>query len=305
MLIDPNSLGATLYLPATRDDLTGAILSHRHHDLRSVVICLEDAVAAADVPIALLKLEGFLARLSETAQDAPRPHIFVRPRDHNMLGHILNFAGIDRVDGFVIPKATAQSMPDYLSVLANDHHLLMPTLETREVFDPHEMRRLREQLIAVHERILVIRIGGNDLLQTIGARRSAVRTAYDGPLGAVIANLVTLFAPWGFALSAPVFEGFGNPELLAEEVERDIEHGLLTKTAIHPAQIAVIHAAYEVNGADLADAHMILSRESRAIFASQQTMCEPATHKAWAESIVNRAAIFGSRSTLRAAPQLA
>ena len=172
MLIDPASLGATLYLPATRGDLAGVILSHRHHDLRSVVICLEDAVAPADVPTALLTIEGFLARLCETPVEAPRPHIFVRPRDHHMLGHILTFAGIERVDGFVIPKATAQSMPDYLGVLASDHHLLMPTLETREVFDPSEMRRLREQLIAVHERILAIRIGGNDLLQTIGARRS-------------------------------------------------------------------------------------------------------------------------------------
>jgi citrate lyase beta subunit len=305
VLIDPASLGATLYLPATRSDLASVILSNRHHDLRSVVICLEDAVAPADVPTALLTLEGFLARLSETGAEAVRPHIFVRPRDHHMLAHILSFAGIERVDGFVIPKATAQSMPDYLGVLGSDHHLLMPTLETREVFDPSEMRRLREQLIAVHERILAIRIGGNDLLQTIGARRSAVRSAYEGPLGPVIANLVTMFAPWGFALSAPVFEGFGNPELLAEEVARDIEHGLVTKTAIHPAQIAVIHAAYQVDAADLADAHLILSRESRAVFASQQAMCEPATHRAWAESIVKRAAIFGSRSALRAAPQLA
>jgi citrate lyase beta subunit len=304
-MVDPLSLGATLYIPATRDDLVTAILHGRHVDLRSVVICLEDSVDAQDLPVAMLKLEGFLDRLGETALDKARPLIFVRPRNRDMLSNILALRHIDRVDGFVIPKATAQSLPEYLSVLAFDHHLLMPTLETREVFDSSEMRRLREQLIAVQERILAIRIGGNDLLQTIGARRSTQRTAYDGPLGPVIGALVTTFVPWGFALSAPVFESFGDPELLAEEVERDIEHGLLTKTAIHPAQISVIQNGYCVDVDDHIAARSILSRDRQSVFATKQVMCEPATHKAWADSIIARADIFGLRQTNVSTPQIA
>jgi citrate lyase beta subunit len=305
MMIDPLSLGATLYIPAIRDDLVAAILHRRHVDLRSVVICLEDSVDAEDLPIAMLKLEGFLQRLGEMPRDEVRPLIFVRPRNRDMLVNILSLRRIDRVDGFVIPKATAQSLPDYLSALAFDHHMLMPTLETREVFDPSEMRRLREQLIAVQERILAIRIGGNDLLQTIGARRSTQRTAYDGPLGPVIAGLVTTFVPWGFALSAPVFESFGDPELLAEEVERDIEHGLLTKTAIHPAQISVIQNGYRVDVDDHIAARALLSRDRQSVFAAKKVMCEPATHRVWAQSIVDRADIFGLRQNAVATPQIA
>jgi citrate lyase beta subunit len=305
MLIDPLNLGATLYVPATRDDLAPAILHGRHPDLRSVVICLEDSVDAQDLPMAMLRLAAFLGHLGATATDVLRPLIFVRPRNCDMLVNILALRHIDRVDGFVIPKATAASLPDYLSVLAFDHHMLMPTLETREVFDPSEMRRLREQLIAVHDRIFAIRIGGNDLLQTIGARRSTSRTAYEGPLGPVIAMLVTTFAPWGFALSAPVFESFANAELLAEEVERDIEHGLLTKTAIHPAQIAVIQSGYRVDVDDHIAARAILSRDRQGVFANKQVMCEPATHSAWARNTVRRADIFGLRQMSVSTPQSA
>ena len=55
-------------------------------------------------------------------------------------------------------------------------------------------------------RILVLRIGGNDLLNLLGLRRQRGHTLYETPLGAVIARLVTTFKPHGFRLSAPVFE---------------------------------------------------------------------------------------------------
>lgn len=286
-------LGATLYVPATRDDLVPAMLGGRHADLRSAVICLEDAVHPADVPLALTRLGLLLERLQAHPADQERPALFVRPRDAAMLANILRFPGIEAIDGFVIPKATADSLPAYLAVLAFDHHLLMPTLETREVFDPAEMRRLRDQLAAIQERVLAVRIGGNDLLQTLGARRSAARTIYDGPLGPVIASLVATYAPWGFALSAPVFEHFGNAALLRDEVARDLEHGLMTKTAIHPSQIGIIHAAYAVDVASHSEARDILSGDGRAVFASRQAMCEPATHHMWARATLRRAEAFG------------
>lgn len=294
-MIDPVSLGATLYVPASRSDLAAAILHPRHPNLRSVVICLEDSIHPHDVPKSLVNLAAFLEDLEKAPANLPRPIIFVRPRSAQMLAHILGFCGIECVDGFVIPKATADTMPEYMAVLSHDHHMLMPTLETREVFDPIEMRRLRDQLLAFQDRILVVRIGGNDLLQIMGARRSTARTSYDGPLGPVIANLVTTYNPWGFLLSAPVFENFGNLDLLREEVERDLEHGLVTKTAIHPVQINVIQSLYAVDPHDEAEAEMILSQASKAVFASRNVMCEPATHRGWASLIQQRVKYFGMK----------
>jgi citrate lyase beta subunit len=292
--MDALELGATLYVPAVRQDLFDIVAGRKHPQLRSCVICLEDSVAPGDVPLALRNLTALLRRLQETEESERRP-VFVRPRDEHMLARILALPGIGTVDGFVLPKATADSLPAYLRSLASDEHLLMPTLETREVFDPAELRRLRDQLLSIAHRILAIRIGGNDLLHNIGTRRSLVRTAYEGPLGAVIASLVTTFAPFGFALSAPVFEHFNNPELLLDEVAYDIEHGLLTKTAIHPAQIDIIQQAYRVGAHELAEARAILGGEAGGVFALNGSMCEPATHTGWAKSVVRRAGIYGVR----------
>jgi citrate lyase beta subunit len=286
------ALGATLYLPGTREHLAAIALGQRYPQLRSAVICLEDSIRAADGPSAMRNVAGVLDALEGRA---PSPMIFIRPRDPAMLQALLKLKGIERIDGFVIPKATAESLPEYLACPIHDHHRLMPTLETREIHDPVEIRRLRDQLLVIQERVLAVRIGGNDLLQTLGARRSAVRTIYDGPLGAAVAALVATFAPYGFFLSAPVFEHFASDALLRDEVERDVEHGLLTKTVIHPGQIAIVEAAYAVGRDELAEARAILAPDSPAVFAISGSMCEPATHQRWARTIVRRAEIFGVR----------
>lgn len=298
--MDAIELGATLYVPATRSDLFDTVSGARHPNLRSSVICLEDSIRPEDVPEALMRVAATLRRLAEFDHHE-RPPVFVRPRDADMLARVLALPEAGAARGFVIPKATADSFPDYLQHLGDDHFLLMPTLETRESFDPAELARLREQCVSVRGRILALRIGGNDLLQTIGARRSRSRPVYDGPLGGAIAMLVTTFAPHGFALSAPVFEHFRDAELLREEVEQDIEHGLLTKTAIHPAQIDIIQTAYRAGAAELADARAILAGDKGGVFAIAGSMCEPATHARWAESVVRRAALYGVKPEMVAA----
>lgn len=287
---DAIALGATLYLPGTREHLGEIVLGRRYPQLRSAVICLEDSIRPDEAPAAMRNVARLLDGLP---QAGPRPMLFVRPRDPAMLRAILRLDGIERVDGFVIPKATAESLPDYLACLVHDHHWLMPTLETREILDPVEIKRLRDQLLVIQERVLAVRIGGNDLLQTLGARRSTVRTVYEGPLAATVAGLVATFAPYGFFLSAPVFEHFASEALLREEAERDVEHGLLTKTVIHPGQIAIVEAAYAVSREELAEARAILAPDSPAVFAISGSMCEPATHQRWARTIVRRAEIFG------------
>lgn len=278
-------LGATLYVPATRGDLV-PIAAGRHPALRSAVLCLEDSIAPRQVPEALENL----ARLLD-ADWQGGPALFVRPRDAAMLERIARLDGAERLAGYVIPKATADNLPAYAAA-AGAETLLMPTLETPDVLDAHHAARLREQLVALRPRILALRIGGNDLLQSIGARRSPDRTAYEGPLGPMIGAVVAAFAPFGFALSAPVFEHFGRPLVLRAEVERDLDHGLYTKTAIHPIQVGLIHACYRVSAEDYAEARAILS-DDRAVFGSRGAMCEARTHHGWAEAIRRRGDIFG------------
>lgn len=81
--LSPWNLGASLYMPATRTDITDAIISNKISGLRSLIICLEDAVSEADIPQALENLQGILAALTAEKQRAGNqnwPLVFIRPR---------------------------------------------------------------------------------------------------------------------------------------------------------------------------------------------------------------------------------
>ena len=282
-------LGATLYVPAINDvahDMAYGSIS----DLRSMVVCLEDAIRDDQIAEAIESLSALLAALG---QKPSHLKIYVRPRNLRMLTQLLRMPHIERVEGFVLPKVTTQSLPVWLTALMHSEHRIMPTIEGEDAFDRSALSRLCDQLQPYAERVSAVRIGGNDILALLGIRRSRYRTAYDGPLGSVIRDIAGTFIPKGFAVAAPVFEHFTAPEVLRREVEQDIEHGLLTKTAIHPAQIPIIHSVYRPNIHEMTEARAILSQEAPAVFGSNGSMCEPATHAPWAGMIIKRAQAHG------------
>lgn len=282
-------LGATLYIPATNpvaiDMANGSI-----PDLRSMVICLEDAVRDDEVPTALKGLQNVLTHLRASPSQLK---IYVRPRSIRMLSQMMQMQGIELIDGFVLPKVCTQSLPAWLTVLMHSEHRIMPTIEGEDAFDRQALARLCDQLKPYSERVAAIRIGGNDILALLGIRRSRTRTAYDGPLGNVIRDIAATFIPNGFSVAAPVFEHFSCPDILRQEVEQDIEHGLLTKTAIHPSQIALIHSIYRPTMDEMNEARAMLSRDAAAVFSNNGSMCEPATHAPWAGMIIKRGQAHG------------
>lgn len=287
------SLGASLYVPATRHDLVPIGNGESLPRLRSVIFCTEDSVLPEDVELAVSNLEAMLPKL----QPATRLR-FIRPRNLPVLRRLLTNPAIDAIDGFVLPKVTVRSLESALEALEDHPHLhIMPTLETENAFDLDALRHLRTILSAdnVRARVASIRIGGNDLLQLLGIRRSPLRTIYETVMREVIAQIVMVFKPAGFNLTAPVFEGLNHPDVLAEEVDRDLDHGLFGKTAIHPDQIHTIEERYAVTPADLEMADRALAEDAPAVFRMHDTMVEPATHAVWARFIHARAAIYGVR----------
>ena len=64
-VLSPYALGATLYMPATRADLLEVVFRTKLPELRSLVVCLEDAVAEIDVDTALKNLHGLLTAINE------------------------------------------------------------------------------------------------------------------------------------------------------------------------------------------------------------------------------------------------
>jgi citrate lyase beta subunit len=286
------SMGASLYLPANHKHLMDIANGERLGHTRSLIFCTEDAVADADLSWALFNLSVVLANMkAETTTER-----FVRVRNPEVLTRVLAMPGVEKLTGFVIPKCTRHNFDAYFKQVRGTDHMLMPTLETADVFNDEEMRLFREALEApgVRSRILALRIGGNDLLALLGLRRPRNMTIYRTPLGPVIARLVTTFRPYGFVLTAPVFEHLDLPELLDQEVAEDMAYGMVGKTAIHPSQIALIEQHYRVKARDLEAARAILDVDSPAVFKMHNSMCEVATHRAWAQRMVEQSNVFGA-----------
>ena len=288
------SLGASLYVPANHKNLTAIANGDRLPHARSLIFCTEDAIADRELSWSLFNLSVVLANMRA---DIPAER-FVRVRNPEVMARVLDMAGSEKLTGFVLPKVTRHNFETYFRLVRDTGHVLMPTLETAEVFSDSEMQMLRAVFEApgVRHRILALRIGGNDLLALLGLRRPRGMTIYRTPLGPVIARLVTTFRPYGFSLTAPVFEYLDLPELLDQEVLEDLAHGMVGKTAIHPTQIAPIEQHYKVRPQDLAVARAILDEASPAVFRMDDAMCEVATHRAWAERLVEQSHRFGPHS---------
>ena len=286
------SMGASLYVPANHKDLLQIANGEKLPQARSLIFCTEDSVADRDLGWALFNLSVVLQNM----QDGVPAERFVRVRNSEVLARVLAMKGAHKLTGFVIPKATRQNFEAYYRLVRDTDHMLMPTLETSEVFSEREMEAFRDLLQSpgLRGRILALRIGGNDLLALLGLRRPRAMTIYRTPLGPVIARLVTIFRPHGFMLTAPVFEHLDLPELLDQEVMEDIAYGMVGKTAIHPSQILPIEEHYKVKPQDLAVAHAILDENSPAVFKMYESMCEVATHRAWAERMVAQSHVFGA-----------
>jgi len=233
-------------------------------------------------------------------RDTPTRFRFIRARNPEILARLLDLPDIEKVDGFVLPKFNEANFHAYFDQLQGTPFKVMPTLETRDVFDVGAMNELRQGLLqdAVFARILMLRIGGNDLMNLLGIRRPRNMTVYETPLGHVIAQLVTVFKPYGFSLAAPVFEYLDDAVTLQKEIRLDLAHGLTGKTAIHPTQVPVIEAMYSVDSGDYEMALALNQSSSPAVFRMHDAMCEVETHKQWGRDIIDRQLYYGDRESI-------
>ena len=303
----PYALGASLYMPATRTDIWQVISRVKLVNINSIIVCLEDAVSEADVEMALVQLQSLLSTwaqyLATQAENGieptafVRPLVFVRPRHPQMLRQLADFDHIDLVDGYVLPKVDMSSLSSWrmaCQYIADDS-LLMPTLETAALFNPIHNQELAVALReGFDQTIFALRIGGNDLFAALRLRRPKNSSVYNTPIGALMYELLGCFVPHGFYLTAPVFEYLDQPTLFMQELTQDVGLGLVGKTVIHPTQIPLVHQAYRVPASILDEAQAILDSEAKAVFKYNNTMLEPATHRAWAAEVIKRAAVFGT-----------
>lgn len=282
-------LGASIYVPSTREDLV-RIVKGEKFKAKSIIFCTEDSILESDVDKGIENISNMIEHIPENSKTM----LFVRVRNPQVLSKILEIPNIEKIKGFVLPKVTKNNFLDYVNRLPiNNNFYLMPTLETKEVFSFTQMEELASIFNQYHKYILTIRIGGNDLMNIIGIRRPKNITLYNTPIGNVISNLVQIFKPYGFNLSSPVYEFLYDNDVLLEEMNLDLSSGLFGKTAIHPDQIPVIESFYKVSPNDLEMAEAILDKDAKAVFNMHGTMCEVATHSNWAREIIERSKVYG------------
>jgi citrate lyase beta subunit len=286
ILADLPMLAPMLYVPADRPDLAAVLEGRRELGVCSIAVCLEDAVR----PDQRKKAADHLRRTLGQVHEAPRP-IFVRPADAEALEWMLDHLPMDRIAGFILPKATVHAIHLWTEKCFGLHTIL-PILETREALDPVGRRELAQACAAHPPVIPGARIGANDLFSLLGGlRRPAGRTVYETPVGRVIDGLLEAFSAQGVKLCAPVSDRIGDLATLEREVEEDIHRGLFAKTAIHPKQVQAIWQAYQPPAAEIEEARQILDPEAPAVFGSNGAMLEPACHGEWARRLLHRDAL--------------
>lgn len=290
---DSYALGATLYMPIVHPKVEDFLLGRTPAPASSLVLCLEDALAEYDVQRGLEKVHA----LCHGPAFACSAQVYLRPRSRDMGRTMAHFRGIQKFTGFVAPKVMPDTVGPWLDIARGAGLRLMPTLESAAYFDPATVSAVRDRMLS-HDRgqISAVRLGGNDLLGALALRRSRGVTAWESPLGWVLSMLSSMLISAGFPVAAPVFDIIDDMDTLRREVEHDVASGFVSKTAIHPAQVGVIEDAFRVSQEDLEQARAILDASARAVFQIGGVMCEPSTHRAWAERTVARAEIFGSRS---------
>ncbi|GGP98631.1 HpcH/HpaI aldolase/citrate lyase family protein [Streptomyces mutabilis] len=217
------ALGATLYSPATRPRLADDILKQAARGVVSMVLCLEDSIDDADVPVGE---ENLVRRLNDLAKrsDIDVPLLFVRVRTPEQIPDLVRRLGpaVRLLSGFVLPKFTETRGMPFLEALsaaeaATGHRLFaMPVLESPDLlYRESRVQTLEGIFRAVdkyRDRVLALRLGVTDFCSSYGLRRGPDMTAYDVQIVAsVIADVVNMLARadgTGFTVTGPVWEYF-------------------------------------------------------------------------------------------------
>jgi citrate lyase beta subunit len=291
-------LAPMLYVPADRPDLAAVLGGERDLGVCCVAVCLEDAVR----PDNRRDAASWLCRTLEQVAERPRP-IFVRPADSDALDWLLESLPMEKIAGFILPKASVHAIHLWIEKCYGLHTIL-PILETREALDPVGRRELAQACAAHPSLIPAARIGANDLFSLLGGlRRPLGRTVYETPVGRVIDGLLEAFSAQGVRLCAPVCDRMGDLATLKREIVEDIHRGLFAKTAIHPRQVHAIWDAYQPAASEVEEARLILEPDAPAVFGLHGDMLEPACHGEWARRLLQRDALY--RSAQKAVSTLA
>lgn len=321
------AIGGLLYMPGTNTKIVKTILAKKNPNIKSLVLCLEDAIGDSMVEQAencvaniLLKLYEAISAGSFTYSDLPL--IFVRVRELGQMRRLAEKFGttIRVLTGFVVPKFSRNAL-DYIqefeTVLENTPTplYLMPIIESKDViYKPTRIKSLchiYDCIKKVADYILCIRIGGTDFCNVYGIRRPITSTIWEiGVVADCIYDIINIFAT-DYVVSGPTWEFFENKDNpnqndwstgLQKELFYDRLNGIIGKTCIHPSQLPLVQQSLIVSETDYHNALQILGMSGQSLVGVKKGFCgnqmnEAKTHINWAKKIVSLAGIYGIKQS--------
>ena len=281
-------LGATLFVPGIHKDLEDIVSGKKYPNVKSVLIDTEDGINQESLPNALEAIKTFLEKDLKLL-----PFVFIRPRDTDVLKKLLSEENISKIDGFILPKFSLDNAKEYLEILKDSKHYIMPSIEGRELFNQTQLLELKELLLKQKEKIILIRFGLEDMLKQLKMRRGCDDNIFDiSATSTVVGNFIATFKSSGFCISGGVYPCFKDSDGFTKDVLRDLKEGLFSKTIIHPSQIELTNELYRVSQSEFDEA-LEICKSDDAMFSQTGKMAEVVTMSPWAQDIIKRAEVYG------------
>ena len=242
-------LGATLYMPGTKDFLE-AIVTNKYPGLTSMVMCFEDACKEEDVPAAEENVLRLLDALDEKIKDGSLryeelPLIIFRIRNLEQFHHFgerLKPEHIKFVTAFNFPKFNKTDGELYYEYLEELNERFgeviygMPILESKEMAYLEtripELMGVKEILDRHRHLVLNVRVGGTDWSSVFGVRRGINYTIYDiYTVQDCLRDVLNVFARNNdYSISGPVWEYFrANKNMKFTEIPSSINASLFKR----------------------------------------------------------------------------
>lgn len=311
-------LGGLLYMPAFQNNVVEKLETGSIPGLRSIAFCLEDAIRDLSLRQAEEALKNTLMELDEAKLSKNLlPLIFIRVRSPEHLAHVYKtFSRVRHlITGYILPKFDLSNAVRYLDTTRRlqkgslSHIYVMPIMESASMVDASTriptLINLRSMLDEMRPHILNIRVGCNDFSQIYGLRCPIDKTVYDiGILKAALIDIISIFAR-DYVVAGPVWNYFGKQterdwaDGLVREMEQDLLHGFIGKSAIHPAQVPIIARTLAVSREDYKDACSLLEWKDDRLGVAKSVegnrMNELKCHSKWAVKTKLLGDIYGLR----------
>lgn len=312
------SIGALLYCPANNKSIAYSIINNKFGNHFSLALCLEDTIQDNFVLQAEKQLYHSIEKIHHAKASTTfyLPKIFIRIRSVEQMLRIYKVFGklMEIITGFIVPKFSLTNADSYINALcfinssSKQPVYMMPIYESCSIIDPRTrcdiLYSLKEKIDLIEDRILNIRVGGNDLCHAFGFRRHSNESIHKiKPISHIFSDINTIYG-LDYVVSGPVWEYFNGDNWkqgLIDEISDDKLCGFIGKTVIHPKQIAVVNDSYAVEASDYESAKAILNwnEYSHSLVSAdprKERMNEYKTHTNWAKKTLLIADYYGIKN---------